>query len=98
MNTAWFQCYEHAEQHIDRYLITKFRLQCHTSIPSLILRTTVPEYQELLLLAYEQRDKHDGLLASNMGGWHSPLQPIPEVLPVHAIPEMGWRMLVYDQL
>ena len=33
MNIAWFQCYEHAEQHIDRYNITKFRLQCHTSIP-----------------------------------------------------------------
>ena len=65
--------------------------------PSLILRTTVPEYQELLPLAYEQRDKHDGLMASNMGGWHSPLQPIPEVLHQYMpFPKWGgvcWYMI-----
>ena len=65
--------------------------------PSLILRTTVPEYEQLLPLAYEQRDKHDGLMASNMGGWHSPLQPIPELLHQYMpFPKWGgvcWYMI-----
>ena len=33
MNLAWFQCYEHAKQHIKQYRITKYKLLAHTSLP-----------------------------------------------------------------
>ena len=33
MNLAWFQCYEHAKQHIEQYRITKYKLLAHSSLP-----------------------------------------------------------------
>ena len=58
--------------------------------PSLVLETRVPEYRSLVEIVYKQRDKHDGLQASNIGGWHSPIQPIPELLHKY-IPFSKWK-------
>ncbi len=48
--------------------------------PSIVLQTTVPNFEELIDLAYAQRTEQESVIASNMGGWHSQLQPIPELL------------------
>ena len=48
--------------------------------PTLVLETRVPEYKSLIPIAYKLREKHDSLHASNMGGWHSPIQSLPEIL------------------
>ena len=50
--------------------------------PSIVLQTTVPTSltKELAERAYELRAEGEGIDASNMGGWHSPLQPIPKIL------------------
>tara|TARA_B100001989_G_scaffold246413_1_gene217285 strand:- start:720 stop:1328 length:609 start_codon:yes stop_codon:yes gene_type:complete len=50
--------------------------------PSIVLQTTVPTSltKELAERAYELRAEGEGIDASNMGGWHSPLQPLPEQL------------------
>lgn len=49
--------------------------------PSLILSFEVPEYQELLPLCDKlRRQDPKGKAASNMGGWHSQWQEIPELI------------------
>ena len=49
--------------------------------PSLILLQEVSEYKELLEVVTKlRRQDPNGVSASNMGGWHSPLQPFPELL------------------
>ena len=50
--------------------------------PSIVLQTTAPTSltKELAETAYKQRAENDSVEASNMGGWHSPLQPIPKIL------------------
>jgi len=48
--------------------------------PSIVLQTIVPTYQTLIDEAYKQQTENESVEASNMGGWHSPLQPIPKIL------------------
>lgn len=58
--------------------------------PTMVLQFDVPEYQSLLpqLNKLRQQDIH-GMKGSNMGGWHSNYQPIPELLHQY-IPFPKW--------
>lgn len=66
--------------------------------PTLILKYDVPEYQDLLpeLNKLRQQDTQ-GMQASNMGGWHSNYQPIPELLhkyiPFPYTSSLAWYMV-----
>lgn len=57
--------------------------------PTLLLQTKVKEYKDLIDIAYYLQKNEDGMQASNMGGWHSSLQPIPKVLERY-IPFENW--------
>ena len=59
--------------------------------PTPLLQIEVPEYKEILPIAYKLRDEDpDGMKASNMGGWHSPLQPLPDVIHNY-VPFPDWN-------
>ena len=58
--------------------------------PTMVLRYEVPEYQELLPIVDKLRNQDpNGRKASNMGGWHSPHQYIPDVIHKY-IPWKDW--------
>ena len=48
--------------------------------PTLLLQTRVDGYKKLIDTAYHLQEAECGVQASNMGGWHSSLQEMPEIL------------------
>jgi len=50
--------------------------------PSLLFIDDVPDYQDILPTVYKLRTE-EGIQKSNMGGWHSTMQPLPTQLHPH---------------